>query len=314
MRKSDFLDELQLSVLTQCRNGLGDLEHGANNVVARVSQIPQLPQRVKRRIHVSLKTCLEHGLDLDGVWGVYDLEYIVSRHHTETGMCRLQVVDRLSHITFRTKHQRGQTLVIVLDLLGLDDLQQPLDHLRIRQPRIPQDGTSRLERLDDLVGLVTRKREPGGIRVNLHRPAQGLLCARRHAVGLVENDNLVSARGERDLLLGEALDPVAHHIDTTLVRRVELQHCLLIGVAQQLPRQAQYARGLTDARHARDDDMGHVAISGNNLEALDRLDVSDYIVEEDGAVFLDPITVVSLFTGQCPFSRERCVSRATVPW
>jgi len=34
--------------------------------------------------------------------------------------------------------------------------------------------------------------------------------------------------------------------------------------------------------------VGHVAIAGNDLEALDRFVVADNVVQEDGAVLLDP--------------------------
>lgn len=34
--------------------------------------------------------------------------------------------------------------------------------------------------------------------------------------------------------------------------------------------------------------MGHVAVSGDDLEALDGFFVADYVAQVDGAVFLDP--------------------------
>ena len=37
--------------------------------------------------------------------------------------------------------------------------------------------------------------------------------------------------------------------------------------------------------------MWHVSFFGDDLEALNGLDVADYIVEEDGAVFLYPDNV-----------------------
>jgi len=55
-----------------------------------------------------------------------------------------------------------------------------------------------------------------------------------------------------------------------------------------LSRQRQDTGRLADARHARDDDMGHVAVAGDDLEALDGLCVADNVVEEDGPVLLYP--------------------------
>jgi hypothetical protein len=95
------LDKFQLRVLAQCVDGLGDPEHGADDVVARVSQIPQLLQRDHGVVDPCLVACLDHRLDLDGVRAVDHLEHIVSVDETETRCGRLQVVDGLSHVTFR---------------------------------------------------------------------------------------------------------------------------------------------------------------------------------------------------------------------
>lgn len=45
--------------------------------------------------------------------------------------------------------------------------------------------------------------------------------------------------------------------------------------------------------------MGHVAVFGYYFEALDGFFVADDVVEEDGAVFLDPGGSVSLGAGDC---------------
>ena len=66
-------------------------------------------------------------------------------------------------------------------------------------------------------------------------------------VGLVQDDNFVAARWQRDPLLRKHLDFVAHDIDATVVRRVQLQHRLPEVWAQQLVRQAQDAGGLAGA-------------------------------------------------------------------
>lgn len=45
---------------------------------------------------------------------------------------------------------------------------------------------------------------------------------------------------------------------------------------------------LSDTWRTRDNDVGHVAFSRDDLEALYRFRVSDYIVEEDGSVLFNP--------------------------
>lgn len=100
-------------------------------------------------------------------------------------------------------------------LLDVADLQQALEEFLVAQPRVPQDSTARLDGFDDLVALVAREREPCRVGIDLHRPAQGLLRARRHRVRLVEDYELVAAEREGDLLLREGLDPVPDDVDST---------------------------------------------------------------------------------------------------
>jgi hypothetical protein len=93
---------------------------------------------------------------------------------------------------------------------------------------------------------------------------------------------------QRDFLLCETLDPVAHDVDAALVAGVELQHGFLVAVAEQLPREAEDGGRFADAGHAGDNDVGHVAVFGDDLEALDGFFVADYVAQVDGAVLLDP--------------------------
>ena len=76
---------------------------------------------------------------------------------------------------------------------------------------------------------------------------------------------------------------------TSLVTGIELENSFLIRLSKQLPRETQDTGGLSDTRHARDDDMRHVALSCDDLQALNGLCISDNIIEEDWAVFLDPV-------------------------
>lgn len=71
---------------------------------------------------------------------------------------------------------------------------------------------------------------------------------------------------------------MARSLLTSLITGIELQNSLLVRVAEQLPGQAEDTGRLSDTGHARDDDMGHVAVLCDDLEALYRFRVSDDIV------------------------------------
>lgn len=78
-----------------------------------------------------------------------------------------------------------------------------------------------------------------------------------------------------------------HH--TSLVTGIELEDSLFVGVSQHLSREAQYRRCLANSRHAGDDDVGHVAILGNDFESFDGLGVAHDIVKVDGAILFHPV-------------------------
>lgn len=225
---------------------------------------------------------------------VHDAEDVVPADEAEAGPGALQVVDGLAHVALGAEHQRGNAVLGVVHLFGLADLHQPLHDLGVGEARVAEDGAAGLDWLDDLVGLVAGKGKAGGRRVDLHCTAQCLLGAGRHTVRLVEDDDLVPTRRQGDFLLGKPLDPIPHHVDASLIAGIQLQDGLLARIAQQLPRQTHNGRGLSDARHARDDDMRHVAVFGDDLEPLDGLGVADNVVEEDGAILFDPAGLAAL--------------------
>ena len=77
-------------------------------------------------------------------------------------------------------------------------------------------------------------------------------------------------------------------IFTSLIRSVELEDSFFIGISQQLTGETEDGGRLADAGHAGDDEVGHVAVFGDDFEAVDRFCVADYVGEVGGAVFLDP--------------------------
>ena len=98
---------------------------------------------------------------------------------------------------------------------------------------------------------------------------------------------------ERDFLLGETLDAIADNVDAAFVAGIELEDGFFVDVAEELPREAEDRGCFANAGHAGDDDVRHVAIFGDDFEAFDCLNVADYIVEVDGAVFFDPGEIVA---------------------
>lgn len=98
----------------------------------------------------------------------------------------------------------------------------------------------------------------------------------------------MSASWKCDLFLCKPLDTVAYHIDTSLITCVELQHCFLVRISQQRPCQAQYGCSLADTWHPADNNVWHVSIFCDDLQALDSLSVANNIVQVDRSVFLHP--------------------------
>ena len=153
---------------------------------------------------------------------------------------------------------------------------------------VAEDGAAGLDGFDNFVGGVTGEGEAGGGGVDFHCAAEGLLRAGGHAVGFVEDDEFLAAWGEGDFFLGEAFDAVADDVDAALVTGVELEHGFFVGGAEELAGEAEDGCCFADAGHAADDDVGHVAIFGDDFETLDCFGVAYYVVEVDWAVLLDP--------------------------
>lgn len=50
------------------------------------------------------------------MWLIADFEDIVTRDETETGVRRLEIIDSLTHVTFRSEYESGEAIIVVLDL------------------------------------------------------------------------------------------------------------------------------------------------------------------------------------------------------
>jgi len=116
---------------------------------------------------------------------------------------------------------------------------------------------------------------------------QGLLT-RGHAVGLVEDDDLVTSRRQCHFVLREHFDFATDNINATLVRRIELEHAILDRIAQHFAGEGHDTRCLADTRRACEDHVRHVAILGNGSQTLHRVLVSNHIVQLQWPVFFHP--------------------------
>lgn len=240
---STHSDKLEFDKLAQAVHALGDPEQGHDNIDGRVPRRPQVVEGLHRRVDFPPHARGQEFLNLDGVRLVAHFEDFVGADKVEAGPGRLEVVDGLAHVAFRGKDESRQPFLVVLDLraaggglrgsahalcrgswvgggnetkthaFNLADFEQALEQLFVAQAGVPQDGTPRLDRFDNLVALVAREGEPGRVRVQFHRAAEGLLRARRHRVGFVEDDELVPPEREGDFFLRKRLYPVSHDVD-----------------------------------------------------------------------------------------------------
>ena len=113
-----------------------------------------------------------------------------------------------------------------------------------------------MDGFDDFVGSVASEREAGGRRIDFHSAAEGLLGAGGHAVGFVEDDEFLAARGEGDFFLGEGFDAVADDVDAAFVGGVEFEDGFFVGGAEELAGEAEDGGCFADAGHAADDNVG----------------------------------------------------------
>lgn len=156
----------------------------------------------------------------------------------------LEIVQGIAHVTLGREDDGLQSTIGVADLLrGADEFESGQD-LLVGEAAVPEDGGTGLNGFDDLGGDVARQGEAGGVGVDLHGSAKGLLGRGRHTVGLVEDDDLVTAGWETDFVLSESLDLVPYYVNTSGVGRIELQDTGGVGLTQQLAGEGMDTCGL----------------------------------------------------------------------
>ena len=220
--------------------------------------------------------------------GVNDAEDVFTGYESEACAGGLEIVDCLAHIAFGAEDESGDTVVGVFDVFGAADLKEAGDDLGVGEAGVAEDGAAGLDGFDNFIGGVAGEGEAGGGGVDFHGAAEGLLRAGCHAVGFVEDDEFLPAGGKGYFFLGEAFDAVADDVDAALVAGVEFEDGFFVGGAEELAGETEDGCCFADAGHAADDDVGHVAIFGDDFETLDCFGVAYYVVEVDWAVLLDP--------------------------
>jgi hypothetical protein len=168
------------------------------------------------------------GLDFFDRWGIADVQYeFISDGLALTGeVAGLDVVDGLAHIAVSDEEQRAEGLLSDLDSFSLDHSLEVELHLVVSQLAEPEDDAATLDGLDDLGGSVAAQHEASGLAKVADDHAQGMLCALRQTVRLVQHDDLSLACSKRHFFLCKRLDLLAHHIYSTLIRSIQLQSCL----------------------------------------------------------------------------------------
>jgi len=167
---------------------------------------------------------------------VAHLEHRALIDNVEPTGSALQAVDRLPQIAVCRENDGLETICRVAHVLLLADFLEPRVYLSVGWLGEAQDGAARLNWLNDLGRVVARQRKPRRGRVQLHRPAHGLLGCRSHAVRLVKDYNLVLASRQSHLLLRKHLNLVSHNVDAPAdFRQREISKVALSGTHDSQP-------------------------------------------------------------------------------
>jgi hypothetical protein len=207
-----------------------------DDILCRVALFPQALEEAVGLVQLPGMAVLHNLLGNLWVWLVAHLEHRALIDNVEPARSALQAIDSLPQIAVCREDDRLETICRVAHVLLLADFLEPRVHLGVGRLGEAQDSAARLNRLDDLGRVVARQRKPRGGRVQLHRPAHGLLGCRSHAVRLVEDYDLVLASRQSHLLLRKHLDLVSHDVDAPAdFRQREISKVSLSGTHDSQP-------------------------------------------------------------------------------
>ena len=133
---------------------------------------------------------------------------------------RLKNVQRATHVPGAERLHRGEPLFRDLHALARDDVLDALADALRAERREPEPRASRLQRRDDLRDVVSDEAEARVFRVFFNDATQRELRVFRHAVALVEDDELEPGRVEAHRGR-EGLDLVPHDVDAAVCEEEE---------------------------------------------------------------------------------------------
>lgn len=107
----------------------------------------------------------------------------------------------------------------------------------------------------------------------------------------------MSPRRQGYLFLGEHLDARADGVDAAVVRGVELKDGVAQLGAEGLAGQGHDCSGLAAPRRAREKQVRHVAVDGDDAETVEDIFVADDVVERLGSIFFYPGKLIGVRKG-----------------
>ena len=158
----EFLEEAQLEPFGDVEV-LNDFVEASQDVKGIITLVPKILRTLRclsrSRDSSYLIEVSSAGLDDDilddfGLGLVADLEDVFVCDLAAAGHRGLQVVQGASHIAVTEVHEGLESLLVELDVFGLDDLDKSFHDLLVRKPGKAHDGTAGLDGLDDLGGVV----------------------------------------------------------------------------------------------------------------------------------------------------------------
>jgi len=149
-------------------------------------------------------------------------KHIFFVNYAKTSCSSLKIVQSISHVTIGCENECLESIVGTLDLLKLGHNLESLQNFLIIELGEANDGTSRLDRFDNLRGIITSYSESGSARILSHDHAESLLSTFSHSITLIKNYEFVHSRRYLNLLMSETLNLVSYYIDSTIIRCIQL--------------------------------------------------------------------------------------------
>ena len=201
MREPDLTAECEFRSLRQLPlvHCFRDAEQCPDDVHGAIALVRQRLDCDVRVVNRAASAQRQRGGGGERVRLVTDFEHVLLIHQAEAAERRLQVVERLAHVAVRCEDDGLQTARHRRHALRGRHGEQARQDVGVGEAREADDGAARLQRLDYFFARVARERKPRGVAEHLHRAPQRLLRRARHRVRLVEEDDLVAARRQRDV-------------------------------------------------------------------------------------------------------------------